>query len=46
MNHVDASLHAFQPAAETRNIAERWLNAFETALSAQDIEKIGALFHR
>ena len=46
MNHVDASLHAFQPAAETRNIVERWVAAFETALNTQDIEKIGALFHR
>ncbi len=45
MNHVDTSWQAYQQATQTRQAAEQWLAAFEAALSAQDAEHIGGLFH-
>lgn len=45
MNHVDDSLHTFQMALQTRRSAERWLAAFEKALTARDEAQIGELFH-
>ena len=46
MNHADTSWHTFHQMAEIRAIAERWLKAFEKALSRRDAKKIGALFHQ
>ena len=45
MNDVDQSLQQLQMAERARRSTAHWLGAFETALLAQDAEKIGALFH-
>ncbi len=45
MNVIDDSLRAHQQAAQARQVAEGWLAAFETALSARDATRIGGLFY-
>ncbi|MBT6277875.1 MAG: NAD(P)/FAD-dependent oxidoreductase [Chromatiales bacterium] len=47
MNDVDSSLHTHhQPESQARQTAERWLIAFEAALSARDTTQIAGLLHR
>jgi len=46
MNHVDDAMHTYQLAMQARQIAERWLAAFEVALRARDAQQIGGLFHQ
>ncbi|MCA8927892.1 MAG: NAD(P)/FAD-dependent oxidoreductase [Alphaproteobacteria bacterium] len=45
MNHVNDSFQVDHQTQQTRQAAERWLAAFETALAARDAGRIGALFH-
>ncbi len=45
MNDFDQAFQEFQAAAQARRAAEDWLTAFETALTARDPARIGALFH-
>ena len=45
MTHEDDVLRAYQLAARARQAAERWLVAFETALSSRNAARIGDLFH-
>ena len=46
MNLVDESLHTQQREAQARHDDERWLAAFEAALSSRDSAKIANLFHQ
>jgi cation diffusion facilitator CzcD-associated flavoprotein CzcO len=45
MNDIDQSFLEFQIAARARRAAEDWLVAFENALVARDVARIGAQFH-
>lgn len=45
MNHQDNSLHLDQLATEAKQAADRWLKAFEMALTSGEAAQIGALFH-
>ncbi len=45
MNDVDQSLQQQQPVDHGRQMALRWLGAFESALASQDATRIAALFH-
>ena len=45
MNDFDQSYLEFQAVQQARRSAEDWLAAFETALVARDVARIGALFH-
>ena len=46
MNDFDQSFLAFQAAEQARRAAEDWLVAFEAALVARDVARIGTLFHQ
>ena len=46
MNDVDIALHEYQLVARARDAAERWLSAFESALSARELAQLGDLFHQ
>jgi cation diffusion facilitator CzcD-associated flavoprotein CzcO len=46
MNDFDQAFLAFQAAEQARRTAEDWLAAFETALTARDAARTGALFQQ